>query len=383
MKIKINEDQLKNVAIPYFKSKDEDLKYLKETWSKLNVEEKELVLELYKILHPEKRKQIDEGVMDWVQTGLDIGGIFDPTGILDLTNAVIYFSKGDILFGMLSLVAVIPYAGDVIAKPILLAAKAGSKEFKIMSTAVKTKNASKIAEAANSMKGSKIGKTIFDFLDNFNKGLGEKVLNILQKGKKIPIVGKFFTTIEEWIKLFKNAAKEMKIPTKAKTFEKEIVQNGKVIGKMKGTLKGQELVDWKNTVKEMFKPFGSKYGTTAFRQMAKTGKLPITSLSNVYKNIIRVPETRKLMGKTKLFLRFLDHLGISNYVGPDQLEEMVPNASEKFGEFVNTPEGSAAFNEEITPYLSDETAELSSSMGSSFSPETSSIISQFLKSKMV
>lgn len=382
MKIKINEDQLKNVAIPYFKSKDEDLKYLKETWSKLNVEEKELVLELYKILHPEKRKQIDEGVMDWVQTGLDIGGIFDPTGILDLTNAVIYFSKGDILFGMLSLVAVIPYAGDVIAKPILLAAKAGAKEFKIMSTAVKTKNASKIAEAANSMKGSKIGKTIFDFLDNFNKGLGEKVLNILQKGKNIPIVGKFFTTIEEWIKLFKNAAKEMKIPTKTKTFEKEIVQNGKVIGKMKGTLKGQELVDWKNTVKEMFKPFGSKYGTTAFRQMAKTGKLPITSLSNVYKNIIRVPETRKLMGKTKLFLRFLDHLGISNYVGPDQLEEMVPNASEKFGEFVNTPEGSAAFNEEITPYLSDETAELSSPIGSSFSPETSSIISQFLKSKM-
>ena len=36
------------------------------------------------------------------------------------------------------------------------------------------------------------------------------ILNLLKKGKKIPIVGKFFSVIEEWINVFKNTAKEIK-----------------------------------------------------------------------------------------------------------------------------------------------------------------------------
>ena len=50
-------------------------------------------------------------------------GIFDPTGIADITNAVLYFGRGEILFGMLSLVSVIPYLGDAIAKPIITTTK--------------------------------------------------------------------------------------------------------------------------------------------------------------------------------------------------------------------------------------------------------------------
>lgn len=339
MKILVTEDQLKNIVVPFFNEKNEQLSEFKENWSTLNVEQKELVLELYKTLHPEKRKQIDEGLMDWIQTGLDIGGIFDPTGMLDLTNSVIYFTKGEVLFGMLSLVAAVPYIGDAVAKPVLLAAKAGAKEFKLVSVAVKTKDATKISKAVNLVKDSKVGGIIFKFFENFTTGLGKKILGILEKAKKIPIVGKFFSTIEEWINLFKKAATEMKVPTKGGF---TMVSRG---------LSGPEKVAWGETLKQMFKPFSSKYGTTVFKDLAKAGKLPSNSLSNIYKNIMRVPQTRKLMGKTKMFLRFLDHLGIANTVGPEELTNMIPDADQKFADFAKTSEGMELFNNEIASFI--------------------------------
>lgn len=372
MKILITEDQLKNIVVPLFQKtnikKFDGVEELKENWSQLSIKDKELVLELYKIINPDKSKKIDEGVLDWIQGGLDIAGIFDPTGIADLTNAVLYFGRGDVLFGMLSLVSVIPYAGDVVAKPVMLAAKAGAKEYKLFSAAVKTKNATKIADAANLIKGSSVGGSIFKFLESFGKNMGKTILNLLEKGKKIPVVGKFFTLIEEWIKVFTKAAEQVKVPTKAKTFEKEIVQNGKVIGKMKGALKGTERVAWKDTFKEMFK--FNKGGITTFRDLSKIGKLPNTSILNWYKNVMRVPETRKLFGRTKLFFRFLDHLGLGNYVGPEELEDMVPNAGEKMADFMKTPEGQSAMSEDIDITSSSENVE----------PETQNILSQFFKS---
>ena len=92
------------------------------------------------------------------------------------------------------------------------------------------------------------------------------------------------------------------------------------------------------------------------------------------------------MGKTKMFLRFLDHLGLGNYVGPEELETKIPNADQKFAEFVNTPEGRESFNEDVMPYLEESPTKKSdnifSSLGSNnLTPEMGNIISQFLKTQ--
>jgi hypothetical protein len=375
MKILITENQLKDIVVPYFSQKNDDLITLRENWEKLNEEEKQLVIELYKLFNPKNSKLINEGFMDWIQTGLDVGGIFDPTGIADTVNAVIYFSRGEVLFGMLSLVAIVPYVGDAVAKPVIMAAKVGSKEVKLFSAALKTKNATKIAETTKTIKGSSVGNKILKFLESFGDGqLGRKIMSLLEKGKKIPIVGKFFKLIEEWVGILTKASKEVKVPTTASKIE---VKTG--AGVWKGTLKGSEKVAWGEVLKQMF---GGKKLTT-FRELSKAGKLPYDSVSNIYKNIMRVPESRKLMGKTKMFLRFLDHLGLGNYVGPEELEKKIPNVDQKFAEFVNTPEGRESFNEDVIPYLEDSSSKESNTLGlNNMTPEMGNIISQFLKTQV-
>lgn len=344
MKIIVTEDQLKSVAVPYFTDTNivkTDLDVFKENWNSLNSEEKELVIELYKMLYPKKSKQLDEGAMDWVQGGLDVVGIFDPTGIADLTNAVLYFGRGEVLFGMLSLVSIIPVAGDVIAKPIILGGKALGLPFKSFKAAVATGDATKIAKSAKAMeKMGPVGKKIVEFIESFNKGMGDKITKLLEKGKKIPIVGKFFKTIQDWIGVFKTAGKEIKIPTKAGTGTKFEIKSG--AGVWKGTLKGTEKVDFMELLRQMM---NLKGGTTVFRDMAKKGKFKF--LGKEFTKIWQVPAHRKMLGRTKMYLRFLDSLGLANFIGPDELKQEIPDVETKLQAFIDSPEGQAAFNEEF------------------------------------
>jgi hypothetical protein len=392
MKILITENQLKSVVIPYFNgNKDiinDELITLKENWSKLKKEEKILVLELYRVIYPEKYKQINEGAMDWIQGGLDVVGIFDPTGITDLTNAVLYFGRGEVLFGMLSLISIIPVAGDAIAKPIILGGKALGLPFKTFKAAVASGDAVKIANSAKSMeKLGPVGKKIVEFIESFNKGMGEKITNLLNRGKKIPLVGKFFKTIEDWIGVFKKAAKEIKVPTKSTKFQ---MPGGATYG-WKGTLKGSEKIDFIEFLKQM-KPSGK--GTTAFRDMAKKGKFKI--LGKEFTKVWQSPPHRKMLGRTKIYLRYLDALGFANFIGPDELIQQMPDVEKSFEEFVDTPQGQAAFNEEFGSNIYDqEYDEISYDQNTSSSksidslakklgiteltPDTITILSQILK----
>lgn len=395
MKILLTKEQLESVAIPYFSNtKVNNINLFRESWNQLNIEEKELVLELYKMLYPKKFKQLNEGVMDWVQGGLDVVGIFDPTGIADLTNAVLYFGRGEVLFGMLSLISIIPVAGDMIAKPIILGGKALGLPFKAFKAAVATGDAAKIAKSAKSMeKLGPVGKKVVEFIESFNKGIGDKISKLLQKGKNIPVVGKFTKTIEDWISVFKKAGKEIKLPTTATKFE---IKTGS--GVWKGTLKGTEKVDFLKTLKEMM-PSTKGMSTTAFRDMAKKGKFSL--FGKEFTKIWQVPAHRKMLGRTKLYLRFLDSLGLANFIGPDELIQKVPDAESKLQSFMNSPKGQSAFNEEFvnspdmqsyyqgttntgTPNKSKSSSTdvsgIAQKLGlSSITPEMGTILSQFLK----
>lgn len=52
-------------------------------------------------------------VLDVTQVGLDIIGIFDPTPTADLTNAAISLARADFLGAAISVVSVVPFAGDL------------------------------------------------------------------------------------------------------------------------------------------------------------------------------------------------------------------------------------------------------------------------------
>jgi hypothetical protein len=71
------------------------------------------------------QKTVTINESEWYNTVGDILGIVDPTGVVDLVNGISYFSQGDHLFGLLSIISVIPYAGDVVAKPVMGALKIG------------------------------------------------------------------------------------------------------------------------------------------------------------------------------------------------------------------------------------------------------------------
>ena len=64
-----------------------------------------------------KKDTINEA---WYNNVMDVVGIVDPTPITDTINAVSYFMQGETLFGVLTLVAALPfYVGDVVAKPVV------------------------------------------------------------------------------------------------------------------------------------------------------------------------------------------------------------------------------------------------------------------------
>jgi len=79
---------------------------------------------------------------DILQAGLDIVGIFDPTGVADVINAYISAKKGNAGDVLISGLSVIPYFGDV--------AKVGKigKDIKIIETAIDGVKSAKTSRAA-------------------------------------------------------------------------------------------------------------------------------------------------------------------------------------------------------------------------------------------
>ena len=77
----------------------------------------------------------------WLNTLADIVGIFDPTGLVDIGNAISYWSQGKNTFALLTLVSAIPGV-DWATKPFVLGGKivAGISKIKILGWLVRTMN---------------------------------------------------------------------------------------------------------------------------------------------------------------------------------------------------------------------------------------------------
>ena len=102
----------------------------------------------------------DDDWMDWIHTGLDIIGTFDPTPAADGINAVIYAIEGSWNNAAISAVAIVPYLGD--------AAKAGKYGAKIIQTG-----------------GHKLKPSTLKAL-GMSKGEGKKAIEALKRENGLP-----------------------------------------------------------------------------------------------------------------------------------------------------------------------------------------------------
>ncbi|WP_228378471.1 polymorphic toxin type 8 domain-containing protein [Chryseobacterium sp. CCH4-E10] len=120
---------------------------------------------------------------DVLSAGLDIVGIFDPTGVADGINAGLQAKNGDWLSAGISVVGLVPYAGDV--------AKVGKigKDVKIIEKAI---DAVKSADNAKSLgrtgKQARLRELATDpKLGKADKGWLKSDINQVSKGKRTTV----------------------------------------------------------------------------------------------------------------------------------------------------------------------------------------------------
>jgi hypothetical protein len=331
--MKLNESELKDRIFQIYK--EEQYKILEKKWNKLSKEDKIFVFEFAKKIYPEQTKLIKES--KWYNTLGDIVGIFDPTGIVDIVNGISYWRQGDKLYAILSFVSAIPILGDLIAKPVIGVMKLGGGAAKAFKAATLTGDAVKMASTAKKA-GGPIAKMV-----ETAPTWGEKLVTAL-KGSigRVPLLGSgLVKVIEEYVQIFGKAGKEMKAGTEI----------GKSIVKSEKALSAVEK-------EELLKQMSKDQSFRGFRDLG-TGKNSWLSFmksdaslgSKFYAGVPRIfggnPATRSLMKRTKFYAGFLDWLGVGNFVGPDELEKMYPDAAKQYEQYAQLPESQNLWNQEF------------------------------------
>jgi len=315
----INERQLE--IIQDLITKEENLKLAEQNWGKFNSKQKETVIEMMKILYPKRAMLIKED--SWYNTVGDIVGIFDPTGVVDAINGISYISQGDYLFGFLSFVSAIPYAGDLLAKPVMGALKIGAPSAKALNGVMKLSKAGKTAEAAAELsKISKSGGIVGNFVSGVSKYAG-KIKDLI---KRVPMPGGMKRTITQWIELFeKGAVKGKTVRYGANVFAKNMPKLSKA-----DQIAGLEKLIKASKESGLFTSYRTTKGLLSWK----------TVFRGMPQLIGRNASVRALMRQTKLWAGFLDFLGLGNWVGPDEaLKEMGQEKLEsQFAEYQKTPQ---------------------------------------------
>lgn len=298
----------------------------------------------------------------WYNTAMDILGIFDPTGLVDLVNGISYFAQGDTLFGILSMVSVIPYAGDVVAKPVMGALKIGSKSTKALEGALKV--------ATTASKGSKEYATAIKTIEELTKEVGP-IGNFLRSGggpngwatKMIRLVDNlpggvfkgFKNTIKDYFILLERAATKSKVVGQLGT---KFLASAK-----KGTVSPK-------TVENLIN-FSKNAKVFDVAALTKPGFLSQTIFGGIPR-LFRSPEGRRLrilMQSTKWWLGFLDYIGVGNFVGAEEIVKKMGDNKfmEKIDEYQKTPQAKKYFDEEFK-----EGTETNKSLGDTVKSQVSS-----------
>jgi hypothetical protein len=284
-------------------------------------------------------KKQNEGKMineAWYNNVMDIVGIIDPTPITDTINAISYFSQGDTLFGVLSLVAAVPFfVGDAVAKPVMGAMKIGSRATKELEAAIKLSktNPAKATEMISML--AKDPGPVGKFLQSAGGpgGWAEKVNSFLKEIPVGPFKGMKNTIMDYFTLLGRAGTKSKGVSGLAKSLEADMkLGKAKIhdIETLRDIVKNEKIFD----VAALSKP--------GFLSQTFFGGIP---------RVFRSPEGRRLkimMQQTKWWLGFLDYIGIGNWVGAEEVvknlggEQAMNQAMENYQK---TPEAKQYFKE--------------------------------------
>ena len=277
----------------------------------------------------------------WYNTVMDILGIIDPTPIVDIVNATSYFIQGDTLFGVLTIVGAIPYAGDAVAKPVLGALKIGGPSVKALDKSIKilSKGAavgSKEYKVATETieKLAKEPGVIGTFLQKMGGSFGDKVIKTIDEIPAGPFKG-MKNTIKSYFQLLSNAGK------KGTMLQKRAGVLARRFEKGPATVKDVELLKNYLTRQKVFNP--ATLTKPGFFTNVFFGGIP---------RLFRSPEQRRLrilMQSTKWWLGFLDYIGLGNWVGAEELAKKMgeENFTKKVDEYNQTPEAKQNFEDQF------------------------------------
>ncbi len=314
--------------------KEEQLKLISQRLNSLSESEQVFVTDFLKVMYPKSNNLLSEA--RWWNTVGDIVGIFDPTGAVDLINGLDYIRQGDYFFGLLSMISVIPYVGDAIAKPIMGVSK-GSRMMKGITEAMKLSKAGKTVEAAKVLEKFKNKGGIISKLFEYVPRWGEKLKNVIDALPMKKITSGLRNTVKDWIDLFIKVAKKrgqaraltgLHAAKIARATPKEAEA---LLKTLQSTIKNNTKI-FKN-----FKPQDANFMAKYFWPGVTPGIL------------FRNRSLTSLMRRTKWYAAFLDRMGIGNWVGPEELINKVPEQelNKEFQEYVNSPEGQQNWKDEF------------------------------------
>lgn len=140
------------------------------------------------------------GIGSIAQTGADIAGIFDPTGVVDVLNGISYLYQGEYLLAICCFISAVPL-GDLIGKPIIaiLKSKAIIKLSKYLAKTIREMDVKKTAEIFEIL-GKKY-PAFKKFTEKINEFL-PKILNVLEK--IFDTLGKHYTKIKIFYTIIKS-----------------------------------------------------------------------------------------------------------------------------------------------------------------------------------
>jgi hypothetical protein len=310
---------------------------IKRKWEKLSEEEQKVVVDVLNHLYPQK-KNLKEA--KWYNTAMDFLGIIDPTPITDSINAISYFTQGDTLFGILSLVSAIPMFGDFVGKSVMGAAKLGTtstkaldKALKIMKTA--TPGSKQYLSAAKLVDDfAKAPNALGKMIQKFGGKTGDNIIGTLDALPLGPFNG-LKNTMTDYLKLLQNAGK------------KSVGVKGLATSVSADFAKGVAKADDVKALIDLVK--GTKIFDAA--TLSKPGGLSQIFFGGVPR-LFRSPEGRRvkiLMGQTKWWLGFLDYIGVGNFKGPDELSQEMGEAQmlKKIEQYNQTPQALENFDDQF------------------------------------
>ena len=333
----INESEFRNKLVQLYK--EEQLNYINEKWEKLPGKDRTFVIESLKSIYPEKSYLLKES--RWYNTVGDVVGIFDPTGIVDLINGISYWRQGEKLFAILSWISVLPFLGDVIAKPVIGVLKLGGDSVKMFKAATVAGDAVKIAETAKAA-GGPVAKFVAE-----TPKWGTTLLNKLGGSSKVS--SGMMNGVKDYVKVFDDAGKLIKTEKGAINAVKDVSKIGKGV-KIEKPLAAAEKAELGILAKQnpvrIFRDYGT--GKNSWLSFMKSdASLGAKINAGVPRIFGGNPATRSLMKRTKYYAGFLDWLGIGNFVGPEEVEKMYPDAAKQYEQYAQLPESQKLWAHEM------------------------------------